>query len=802
MNCPVHGGDGKNLLAWDDPQSGHILFSCSTAGCPSQEIHQWFLDNDAEYSRCFGRDGIPQKEAAPVRAAKQKVSTNGSSAYTAPPGKIVNEKSGKSGEWFYRTANGKPDVRVQRFDPPGEKKRFTQSHFTGGKEVFKKKPGLQPLYRWDVIHASTRYLLIVEGEKAADAAANRFTDYDVTTWPGGSSTVLEADWERIAGRTVILWPDNDKPGHKAMRECALRLMELNCSVNLVDTSCLPDGGDLANPEPPGMSYATMIEAARAIESADDLPDLVDWPELTPLTQEIAPEPFPMDAIEHPRFRDFIEKIADESEVPVDLVATQAFATVAATIQSHARYEVTHTEMPCIYAVGLAASGDRKSSVERRLSAPLHTMFKEAYRDYKADVANNADESEVCQKRIKSLKNMAGRETDPKKRSALLSQAKELQSELPEIDPPVPLVASEATGAGIKKAMMRPGSNETLFFSNSEGRLVEILFGGAYEAEADTDIIQQAYSGDSCNGLRARDESVQGVLNRPTLSIGLIVQPGMLQSFFKAESSVYKGSIARFLWCWPESKAGTRTFHGRRCPDYLLDWWDQLLRDLWEHKAPKDQYGERGWFELGVEPDAIKAWRQFILSIEPERNPRTGRFAMEGEAMASWANKIEGHAIRLAIALHAIWHGSAYTEHPVSTRAMEKAIKLVKYYMAHARRVFRATTTDGQTRDAVKCLNMIRRIVQDNPGTKSVAMTDLLNRGFNNMDAARRKQAIAVLQNNGYLIQQTEAAGKGRPKQVLLINPAYIADLLSKLSKLSKGTPQEIEPEELLDEPGF
>ena len=39
------------------------------------------------------------------------------------------------------------------------------------------------------------------------------------TWPGGSNSVKLADWRVLKGReNVVLWPDNDPAGERAMLE--------------------------------------------------------------------------------------------------------------------------------------------------------------------------------------------------------------------------------------------------------------------------------------------------------------------------------------------------------------------------------------------------------------------------------------------------------------------------------------------------------------------------------------------------------------------------------------------------------
>jgi hypothetical protein len=50
-----------------------------------------------------------------------------------------------------------------------------------------------------------------------DAAAALFSDSAVMTWHGGTNAACKADWRPLAGRRVVIWPDNDDAGQKAAR---------------------------------------------------------------------------------------------------------------------------------------------------------------------------------------------------------------------------------------------------------------------------------------------------------------------------------------------------------------------------------------------------------------------------------------------------------------------------------------------------------------------------------------------------------------------------------------------------------
>jgi putative DNA primase/helicase len=137
-------------------------------------------------------------------------------------------------------------------------------------------PDSRPLYGLDRLAQATdeASVLLVEGEKAADAAARMVRDDPgsvAMTWPGGTGAVDHVDWSPLRGRRVTIWPDADWVGHKAAARIVRALEPLGAVASVVlyepqdpDVVCEEDkdGWDLADAEVIGWTRE-QVEAAVA-----------------------------------------------------------------------------------------------------------------------------------------------------------------------------------------------------------------------------------------------------------------------------------------------------------------------------------------------------------------------------------------------------------------------------------------------------------------------------------------------------------------------------------------------------------
>jgi hypothetical protein len=109
-------------------------------------------------------------------------------------------------------------------------------------------------------------VFVVEGEKAADAG--RRVGLLTVTSAGGASAAHQTDWSPLAGRDIVLLPDNDAPGQKYAQSVLSHLVRLSPlpTVRLVRLPDLPEGGDLDDfvAQRPAMSPDDVKHAVEAL----------------------------------------------------------------------------------------------------------------------------------------------------------------------------------------------------------------------------------------------------------------------------------------------------------------------------------------------------------------------------------------------------------------------------------------------------------------------------------------------------------------------------------------------------------
>lgn len=196
---------------------------------------------------------------------RRELPAGSSVALSPPPEGEYPDTYQASAVYDYRDASGRLLYVVTRVESDGGKSFRPYSWQDGVGWVNKSWPAPRPLFGLELLGQADRPVLLVEGEKAAIAArAFASSRYHVLTWPNGANSWNKTDWEPLRGRNVLLWPDHDPAGYKAMEGVAEKLHSIGCKVRQLDlSSCdVPEGFDAADAE--FKSWEEFSEWARGI----------------------------------------------------------------------------------------------------------------------------------------------------------------------------------------------------------------------------------------------------------------------------------------------------------------------------------------------------------------------------------------------------------------------------------------------------------------------------------------------------------------------------------------------------------
>jgi putative DNA primase/helicase len=168
--------------------------------------------------------------------------------------------------WHYGNEQGATAFHVCRWNKPdGDKIIRPLSWFEDSDWRFGAWPDHRPLLNLEEFAKRAHAPVVVtEGEKAADAAASVFPKSIATTSSGGAQAAKRSDWTPLAGRRVLIWPDNDEAGGKHAQEVAAILAALECDVSIIDAPAL------AAIDPNGQRVPV-----KGYDAADAL---ADWPD--------------------------------------------------------------------------------------------------------------------------------------------------------------------------------------------------------------------------------------------------------------------------------------------------------------------------------------------------------------------------------------------------------------------------------------------------------------------------------------------------------------------------------------------
>ncbi len=177
----------------------------------------------------------------------------------------VDDLGPATAKWDYLDASGQLLAVVYRYDPPGRRKEFRPWDARRRKMA---PPEPRPLYHQPGLTGAAQVIL-VEGEKCAQALIDAGITA-TTAMHGANAPVEKTDWSPLAGKSVLIWPDRDKPGWDYAAQAAQAILGAgasSCHI-LYPPEDAAEGWDAADALDEGFDVAAFLAHGPRVQMHD------------------------------------------------------------------------------------------------------------------------------------------------------------------------------------------------------------------------------------------------------------------------------------------------------------------------------------------------------------------------------------------------------------------------------------------------------------------------------------------------------------------------------------------------------
>lgn len=233
-------------------------------------------------------------------------------------------------------------------------------------------------------------------------------------------------------------------------------------------------------------------------------------------------------------------------------------------------------------------------------------------------------------------------------------------------------------------------DERLAVLSTEGGLFDIIAGRYSDKGANLDVYLKSWSADPIRVDRIGRGST--MLTQPILTIGLTVQPAVIEAIGKNPEMVGKGLSARFMYSVPPSNVGQRNMrHSITANNDAKTAYERNMRAFIEREL--DSVGD-----IHLDHDAADILHDYRQALENQRGPGGAL-----EIISEWTAKLESSIARVA-ALFALADG----RDRVDVATITRAVSVGDYWLSHMRAVLDLWGADDVTNKARKIIDWCRQ----------------------------------------------------------------------------------------------
>jgi hypothetical protein len=461
--------------------------------------------------------------------------------------------------------------------------------------------------------------------------------------------------------------------------------------------------------------------------------------------------FPLDALP-PTLALIASNVARSARVPERLAGPCVLGLVSAAIGAglQVQSDTNRTTRANLFVLISAETGTGKSRSFELVAAPLLDHQRRLSERWRTQTGPRLQaELRLLERDIGEIEKRAGKAQTEADRERLCGELEYKLARKDELTArchaPV-IIAQDATTERLTSMMAE--QNEVLFSASSDCRkVVSNLMGRYANGTTDESFYLTAFSGDFVRVDRGSRPPVE--LHHPCLSLLWFGQPDLVDTLFGEDSLNASGFLQRLLIC--HSQAAPHRIEGESpaVPDRVGGAWSSLITDLLA-----TYHEPAAAFTIQPTAEARAALSGFHNEIVDRR--QQGELADVGGFAARWAEQ----AWRLAVVLHAGFHGAEAHRHDLSAETAESAIQLARWFADEQLAILAKGRRAAAEKLEVQVLALLDT-TRERKGRDWITARDV-QRAYIVPTAERAKTLLTEMEQNGLLIgTDTQPAGGGK-----------------------------------------
>ena len=453
-----------------------------------------------------------------------------------------------------------------------------------------------------------------------------------------------------------------------------------------------------------------------------------------------PAPFPMQSLT-PLLREYLQAVSDYVQVVPEMAILPLLSVLSLCVQGKAVIKHTgnsHTEPLNLYTITVASPGERKSGSLKEFMRPVEE-FQEHYNKIHAPEveAYKTERAYLENKRAKALK------TDLQTAKAITKQLASLEKKHESV-----LNVSDATPEALAMEMYRQGGKIGII--DDEGSVFDVLSGIYSNGQANINIFLKAYDGANYTILRRTKENIE--LKKPLLTMGLMVQPEHFADAMNNRQFSGRGFIHRFLFSFPDSRAGHLKMTSPDVPTKLQKQYSDLINRLLRMPSTSDTP------VIVCDKEAELLFSDYFSHLQEEI--RDGGIF---ENLKEWASKQFGRALRIAGILHLCEHEPSER---LTGQTAINSIAIATWAENHALNALSGSASEPTEIKNAKYI--LKKLKRSEKSTLSKHELLVLCRPLLTADC---NEPLEILEDmNCIKIEVIRNGERGKPKERIKINP--------------------------------